>query len=231
MTLPDYLTLSLSIVAFVFSIITFVYNTYEQYLKAAKLQLVLGSELQAGFLDGKQKFGFWVPVALANQGAVDAVVLEIKGVLTGPDSKEVQVEWCTVGDYDGANHQFVPKGWTDTLIVSSRRATTAWIGLQTAGDVTTEITGGDYNLRLHVLAPVGGRRGVRTKRDGTRIPAASWTGKLTLTQAQAQEVQAPRAAAPVAGFRLSDMQLVTVQGATPRNAIALVPGLRDPAAA
>jgi|SRR6266568_6837613 len=186
MTLPDYLTLSLSITAFAFSIMTFVYNTYEQYLKAAKLQLVLGSELQAGFLDGKQKFGFWVPVALANQGAVDAVVLEIKGVLTGPDAKEVQVEWCT---------------------------------------------GGDYDLQLHVLAPVGGRRGVRTRRDGTKIPAASWTGKLTLTQAQAQEAQAPRAAAALAGFKLSGMQLVAVTGATPQNAIALVPGLRDPAAA
>ncbi|HET9168187.1 MAG TPA: hypothetical protein VFN97_02090 [Actinospica sp.] len=219
MTLPDYLTLGLSIVAFVFSIITFVYNTYEQYLKAARLQLVLGSQLRPGFLDGQQKIGFWVPVVLTNQGAVDAVVLRIEGELTQQGGKPVGVEWYTVGDYDGAKDEFIPKGWTDTLIVSSRKATTTWIGLRTTSDVAMPETDTDFTLTLNVYAPVVRRRAAQERL------ATSWTGTLTLQTDKMAEVTKPAAGAPA--FDLRGGQFVHLQASAPRSVTALVPGLKD----
>lgn len=226
MTLSDYLSLGLSITALVFSIATFVYNTYEQYLKAAKLQLVLGSELKFGFLDGRSTLGFWVPVALANQGAVDAVVLRIEGELTRSGGAPVPVQWYTVGNYDGAKDRFVPMGWTDTLIVSSRKATTTWIGLHTTVDVARPVESGVYTLTLRVFAPVNARRRAqRVDRDGKALPATSWAGQLTLEAQTTPEV--PRRAADEAGLNLSGAQLVHLTGATPQSVTALVPGLKS----
>lgn len=203
MTLSDYLTLGLSILAFGFSIITFVYNTYEQYLKAAKLRLVMGRELKFGYLDGTQRLGFWVPAVLTNQGAVDAVVLSITGSLTFPDgTTKADVEWYTVGDYDGTKDQFTPKGWTDSLIVPSRKATTNWIGLRAERDVPVSTPGGSYTLTLHVEAPVGARRGARS--------ATTWTGTLDLGPNKMLE---------------GSVRVVELSG-TAQNVTALVPGLK-----
>ena len=226
MTLADDFTLALSGLAFVFSIITFVYNTYEQYLKAAKLQLVLGRDLKSGYLDGSRKLGFWVPAVLANQGAVDAVVLEIKGTLTGPNKTPVEVEWYTLGDYDGQTGQFVPKGWTDTLIVSSRKATTTWIGLRTKTDVPQPVPAGDYTLTLEVDAPVNRRWAARAGRGATSRPAASWTGQLSLEAALAE---GSRSTTTVGGLNLNlnDARVVEVMGATPQSMTALIPGMKE----
>lgn len=217
MALSDYLTLGLSIVAFVFSIITFLYNTYEQYLKAAKLQLVLGSQLRPGYLDGQRKIGFWVPVVLTNQGAVDAVVLRIQGTLTRQGGQPVEVEWYTVGDYDGAKDEFTPKGWTDTLIVSSRKATTSWIGLRTTSDVQLPETDTTFTLTLNVYAPV-----LRRQAAQERL-ATSWTGTLVLKTGKMAEVSKPTADAPA--FDLRGGQFVHLEASTPRSVTALVPGL------
>jgi hypothetical protein len=225
-TLADDLTLALSGLAFAFSIITFVYNTYEQYLKAAKLELVLGRDLKSGYLDGSRKLGFWAPVVLANQGAVDAVVLEVKGMLTVPAGTSVEVEWYTLGDYDGATGQFVPKGWTDTLIVPSRKATTTWIGLRTKTDIAQPVPAGDYTLTLEVDAPVRRRWAALAGRGSTSRPATSWSGQLTL---QAPLAEGSRSARTLGGLNLNlnDAQVVQVVGATPQSMTALIPGMRE----
>ncbi|HWG25146.1 hypothetical protein [Actinospica sp.] len=230
MTLADALTLCLSIVALVFSITTFLYSTYEQYLKAPKLQLVLGRELKSGYLDGTRKLGFWAPVVLANQGAVDAVVLEIRGTLTRPDTTTVGVEWYTVGDYDGGLGQFVPRGWTDTLIVSSRKATTAWIGLRTKTDLPYPVPAGVYTLALEVDAPKRGHWAGRAGRAASR-PATSWTGQLTLQESVAEASDSikiePGLNVRNSAFNLRNTQMAEVTGATPRSVTALIPGLKD----
>lgn len=229
-SLADDLTLALSGLAFAFSIISFVYNTYEQYLKAAKIQLVLGRNLTSGYVDGSRKVGLWAPVVLANQGAVDAVVLEIKGTLTAPGGKPVGVEWCTLGDYDGAKRQFVPNGWTETLIVPSRKAITMLIGLRTETDLPQPVPAGEYTLSLEVDAPVGRRWHwpwtARAGRGAASGPATSWTGQLTLQAALAQGSRSSRTLGGLT-LNLNDAQVVDVIGATPQSMTALIPGMRD----
>lgn len=225
MTLPDYLTLGLSSVAFVFSIVTFLFNTYEQYLKAAKLQLVLGSQMRLGYLGGNTKLGFWVPVALSNQGAVDAVVLRIEGDIAGPGDAKAEVEWYTVGDYDGATNQFVPKGWTDTLIVSSRKATTTWIGLRTTTDVSEPVPEGVYTLTLKVYAPISARWARRASQTGHQRPATTWTGKLTLQSERV--VTVPTAGTTDRGFDLGGAQLAHLTGVTRQSFTSTVLGVED----
>ena len=224
MTLSDDFTLGISILALVFSVITFAYNTYQQYLKAAELGLVLGSELTFGFLDGQRKLGFWVPVALTNQGAVDAIVLKIEGTLTGAGDRPLEVEWSTVGDYDGANNRIVPKGGSNMFVVSSRKATTTWIGLRTTTEVPQTVDEGTYALNLKVYAPVGARR--RARRVG-RNPAARWSGDLALKRTTTMTTEAPENVAGGFDFKLLDSQVAHLVGTTPQSATALMPGLRD----
>lgn len=216
MTWSEYVALILSLLAFVLSILSFVFNAYQQYVKAAKLRLVLGRELKYGFLDGSKQLGFWVPVALSNQGAVDAIVLKIEGGLAGPDARLAKLDWYTVGEYDGTDGTFTPKGWTDTLIVSSRKATSAWIGFRSSSEEMETVEAGDYTLTLSVDAPVGS--------SGRKQGAATWTGTLSLATDDIKNV--PKVAATPATLALNHAQTLTLTGSSAQNATATLLGLK-----
>lgn len=223
----------LSTGAIAVSVLTFVVTIYEQYLKAAKLQLVLGTQMR--FPDGGEQTNvdFWAGVAIANQGAVDAVILDINGTLTNTNGASTTVDWYTFGDLDPTKGTFVAKGWTETLIASSRKATTTWIGFSTKEALAGLLVPGLYSLQLTVLVPVSGIRLLATfgSPSATRRTAVTWTGTFELTAEQIERLK-PRAAAEAAEI-VGKPLVIEVTGAERwlrrQSATAVLPGAKESA--
>jgi hypothetical protein len=184
----------LSVVAIVISFVTFVITIYEQYLKAAKLQLILGKQIRLSYAYEFDDLAFWASAAIMNQGAVDAVVLRIDGHVTG-ESWTAPVEWQAFGEFQDADKPteafkptFVFKGWTETLVASSRKATTNWISfriypLPSSGGAPVKLSAGTYTLQLDVYVP---RARVALlgslNQQGTKERLAfSWSGSFTVS--------------------------------------------------
>jgi hypothetical protein len=189
----------LSLVAIVISFLTFAITTYEQYLKSAKLQVILGRQIWLLGGRGPGSLGFWASVAIVNQGAVDAVILRISGGLSRPDgSLAAKVEWQALGGYasdekpgvaaDPMVPRFVIKDWTETLVASSRKAATNWISFRIlpAPDGGHPDLGSDttYTLSLEVYVPDTRRPSPRRGRPhrGERL-ALDWSGSFHLSAA------------------------------------------------
>lgn len=187
----------LSLLAILISFGTFAVTTYEQYLKSAKLQVVLGSQIWL-LRQGPGTLGFWSSVALVNQGAVDAVILRISGRLSRENGEgSVAVHWRALGGYasedtpgdsPAAGPRFAVKDWTETLVASSRKAETNWIAfalerVPTPGPQVPAARSGlepdtTYNLDLEVFVP-DTRRGWPGG-TGERL-AATWSGTFCLS--------------------------------------------------
>jgi hypothetical protein len=238
----------LSVGAIVVSILTFVVTLYEQYLKAAKLRLVVGGQLWVSYGHGRKHLGFWASVALSNLGAVDAVVLDITGTLVGTDGWEAVVHWYSFGDFaaprdgggggpddgegeDGGEPQFIAKGWTETLVAGARGATTNWIGFHLPalpGPLRPDLL---YTLTLMVKVPVQGVSllGLFHTRDAGQRTAARWTGRFTLSAKQIADLQDYGEADTA--HRVGRLLLVEVTGAAQwfqrQSATAELPGAKQ----
>ena len=227
---------ALSIAAIIVSVATFVVTIYEQYLKAAKLQLVLGRELWLSYGRGDANLGFWASVVVVNQGALDAVVLDINGTLTGPDGRQSKVDWYVFGDFAPNSAEFISKGLTETLVAPSRKASTSLIGFSVTPPDAQAAAGAapilepevDYTLTLDVLvprraAPMFGLLGGSGESQRT---AVTWSGSFRLSVDVAKYMAGSRAAE--AAGQPMDAQRVQLTGDAsrrgPRNATAAIPG-------
>lgn len=182
----------LSIVAIIVSFVTFVITTYEQYLKSAKLQLILGKDIALSYGPQFSYLTLWSSVSLVNQGAVDAVVLRMSGRLTDGQAVTVPVEWQALGDFEmvdkkeGSQPEFMFKDWTEALIASSRKAATSWISFNTDPPANAEPLrlkpDTVYRLQLDVYVPVThwSLLGSRNNRSTSDHLAASWAGSFQL---------------------------------------------------
>jgi hypothetical protein len=182
----------LSIVAIIVSFVTFAITTYEQYLKSAKLQLILGKDIALSYGPQFSYLTLWASVSLVNQGALDAVVLRISGQLTDHQSVTVPVEWQALCDFEmvdkkkGSQPQFMFKDWTEALIASSRKAATSWISFNTDRSANAESPrlkpDTVYSLQLDVYVPMTrwSLLGSFNKRSTSDHLAASWAGSFQL---------------------------------------------------
>jgi hypothetical protein len=238
----------LSVGAITVSVLTFVVTLYEQYLKAAKLRLVVGGKLWLSYAHGQEDLGFWASVALSNLGAVDAVVLNMNGTLAGADGWQASVRWYAFGDFappkavrgsgrdgggpeSGGEPEFVSKGWTETLVAASRKATTNWIGFslpKLPGPLRPDVP---YVLTLTVKVPVQGVSllGLFRPRDAQQRTAATWTGRFTLSPQDVSDLE--RYGEADAANRIARSLLVEVTGAAPwfrrQSATAVLPGAKQ----
>jgi hypothetical protein len=232
----------LSIAAIIISLATFAVTYYEQYLKAAKLQLVLGRELWLSYGHGDVKLGFWASVVVTNLGALDAVVLDINGTLTGPDGRQAQVDWYVFGDFAPNSSEFVSRGLAETLVAPSRKASTCLIGFSvtptlpstrtdsqaTASAAPILKSGVDYTLALNVVVP---RRraplfGLAGRPGEAQRTAVTWSGSFKLSSDAAAYLAGSRVAE--AAGQTTDAQRVQLTGDAsrrgPQNATAAIPG-------
>lgn len=232
---------ALSIAAIIISLATFAVTYYEQYLKAAKLQLVLGRELWLSYGRGDVKLGFWASVVVTNLGALDAVVLDINGTLTDPDGRQAQVDWYVFGDFAPNSSEFISKGLAETLVAPCRKASTCLIGFsvtptlpstrtdsQAAGTAPILKPDVEYTLVLNVVVP---RRraplfGVAKGSDRMQRAAVTWSGTFQLTADAAAYLAGSRVAE--AAGQTTDAQRVQLTGSAsrgwPQNATAAIPG-------
>jgi hypothetical protein len=244
---------ALSLIAIVVSFVTFVITIYEQYMKSAKLQLVLGQDIRLSYGQGFSDLGFWSSVAISNQGAIDAVVLRMSGQLSAGQTWTVPVEWQAFGAFDSSdkNHKesppaFIFKDWTETLVASSRKATTNWIYFSisplplvngTPARLKPETS---YSLQLNVYVPKThgwplGRPSEQNK--GDRL-ADTWTGSFLLSTDEISYLESPPCIANDKGW-CEDSVIAKLSGAsrwlrpesptasiTDRRAINQVPATR-----
>jgi hypothetical protein len=192
----------LSIVAIVVSVATFVITIYEQYLKKAKLQLILGEGIRLSYGFEFSDLGFWCSTAIANQGAVDAVVLRISGRISDGHSWTAPVEWVAIGAFDapdkkdkGAPQQIEIKDYTETFIASSRKAVTNWIyfriyPLPTVNGEPVHIKQDTvYAFQLHAEIPKTGWSPLGNHAANTF--AGSWTGSFQLDSDDIAYLESP----------------------------------------
>lgn len=233
---------ALSIAAITISLATFAVTYYEQYLKAAKLQLVLGRELWLSYGRGDVKLGFWASVVVTNLGALDAVVLDINGTLTDPDGRQAQVDWYVFGDFAPNSSEFVSKGLAETLVAPCRKASTCLIGFSVTPTVPSTRTDSqaaagaapildpnvEYTLALNVVVP---RRraplfGLAKGSDRVQRAAVTWSGTFKLSAGAAAYLAGSRVAE--AAGQTTDAQRVRLTGTASRrgqqNATAAIPG-------
>ena len=194
----------LSIVAIIISFITFAITTYEQFLKSAKLQLIMGKDIGLSYGYDFSDLVFWSSVAIENRGAVDAVVLGMSGQLTDGQSWTADVEWQALGYFDiidkkkeGSQPSFIFKDWSETLVASSRKAMTNWISFRIAklpadnGKPMLLEAQTPYTLHLTVNVPKRRRSllGSLIRPNAADRAAVSWTGSFTLSESDIDDLK------------------------------------------
>jgi hypothetical protein len=216
----------LSVVAIVISFVTFVITIYEQYLKSAKLQLILGKEIRLSYGRDFSDLAFWASVAIVNQGAVDAVVLRMSGQRTDGRSWTAPVQWQAFGDFQDAdkptesfNPTFVFKGWTETLVASSRKAMTNWISFRVFPLPSTDggpvkLEAGEYALQLEVYVPRArwAMFGSRGRQNTNERRAFSWAGSFTVAKDDIDFLE--QSCVADADGRVQDSLIVDLTGAS-----------------
>jgi hypothetical protein len=234
----------LSVGAILVSVLTFVVAIYEQYLKAAKLRLVFGSQLWLSYGHGRSHLGFWASVALSNLGAVDAVVLNMTGTLMGTDGWRAEVCWYSFGDFAAPDRphggdpddkegapELVARGWTETMVASSRRATTNWIGFRLPklpGPLRADVP---YTLTLDVKVQDEALSLLSFvfPRDSGQRTAASWAGVFSLSPQDVEQLEGSGEAD--ADARVERLLSVEVTGAglwfKRQGATAALPGAKQ----
>jgi hypothetical protein len=210
----------LSVVAIIVAFATFVTTIYEQYLKNAKLQLILGEGIRLSYGSRFSDLGFWCSTVIANQGAVDAVVLRISGQVTDGRSWTAPAAWTSLGTFDvpdkqhkGGPSSIYVKDYIETFISPSRKALTNWIFFRiyplplVDGQPVRIKPDTAYSLQLNAEIPKTHwlPLGNLSQRRKANSLAVSWTGSFQLSADDIAYLESPSCVADESGWNQASL--------------------------